>query len=425
MPEQPSQQEIQFEAIGFDERRYQIACAIGEHVGSLILTTDNDTYEKPGLSPDQAAIMDFISQHIGTPFEQADVSPYMSGPGTHRQARFNRAVFEEGTGLYRFFTQITGKNNLWKRGHGSFLQFGQAPYTPSLKTPAESSSGELTPAENHVLNLLMNGAVTMERTPEQELTERLADLLQVSPDAARTHLHATIDKLRHLLQHPTFELLELGSGKTATTVVWTNPAIIAPPKPSSHEDPPQTAQTIPGKHPRTPRHPDISVIRYSADYARRVDVAWSFTSDEGLIINGQHLPLQRNTVRLLLAMHPGTARASAGRTDWLSTREIHRLYTENTEVTKESYQGFVAWANWTFDTLNQIAPVILINNNRTRVSIRDSGTMYSFNHAGDWATWLQLTPSLFPAKMPDDFTIFSHPVAFKEPPPSRRRRRIE
>lgn len=267
----------------------------------------------------------------------------------------------------------------------------------------------------------MNGAVTQVRTPEPELVERLAHQLQLSPNTARALLHSTIEKLPHLLPDPTFELLA-GSGKNATTLVWTNPALVTPPS--------TLTKTQKYRRQTEAHHSQIAVVCYSPEHAERVDIPWDFTSEEGLTLNGQRMPLKPSTVKLLAAMQSGTGLVHAGHTEWLFMTEICGLYVKSTEFTEERFKSFVAWANWSFDMLNQMAPIILINNSyRTQIR-RDPATVYSFNHAGDWASWFRFPKSLFPIEAPADFSVFEEPVTFLDPPvpappPARIRRRTQ
>ena len=133
-------------------------------------------------------------------------------------------------------------------------------------------------------------------------------------------------------------------------------------------------------HPALPEELTSSIARHDAkDIATLPDMDWKFARSGELIIEGRTLPLNDEVTELLnILMYIGE-----GSYGWTPMSGINRRIHPGNKLQGEPFKGFMTRVNLIFDAVNQLVPLVLINNNESEER-RNARTLYCLNKVTSW-----------------------------------------
>lgn len=406
------QPQVGYEEVrSFDGRIYLVGI---EAAGVLSVASTLSEPQEIDLSYNQIVVARFAIDHIGIPFRGSEVRD--AGDNSLTKEQFNSAVFDKSTGLWSFFNDVAGYNNLWFRDR-NLHQLGDEsddsiPEEDSTEEPRPYSIAVNLKPEQEELITSSRGIIPEGGIREDELLERLSELHpEYSIPQLKEVLHSAIHRIRNNLGESSFGFKDVGRGAKGSRFITMDPDLSTAPK-VSHVNPTpiDMVDGTKGK-PRTaplnaPTVRDIRGKAIGSNALRRknrteydpvksregnMPVNWKIDR-ESFIVEGEVVEVHPDILRLVDCI------GQCGDT-WIRLADLAVIF-DGGRMSEVKFKKFVVWANIALDTINSVAPVVVVENfyRKTR---RDKSTLYKFNFKGDWDSITKRTPgeSVIPYKI--------------------------
>lgn len=397
--------DITLDGISVDPEKYQDVLGfegqmflVGVEAGILSVASAQREPQELELTYNQTVIARFAVEHTGSPFRSSDIINIGEQPIP--KAQFNEAVFDKSTGLWTFFNDIAGYNNLWYRDRNTH-QLG-AEQTQGVEIVDEEDLldeydvalfGDLSD-EQRVIMSAVRDLVPVDGIEEDELINQLCDLFpEHMPAQVKSLLHSSVHRIRNSHGSATFDFAVRGRGAQQRTVllmdtslstaedrpVSSNSTVLA----ESGTEPPHYAprSTLSRQYDRR-KAIGPNILSVSGDSQHYTDeeklankpIAWKISRD-GFIVNGESVDVHPDVLQLVHCI-------SIAGDQTIRFSDIATIFNGG-RMDETQFKRFVVWANLAIDRVNEIAPVIVINNHG-RAGRRDTGTTYRYNHRGEW-----------------------------------------
>lgn len=384
------------EVQGFDGSTY----AVRVEVGRLSVAQTKGRPAKLDLSPAQLLVAHFALKNTGQPFGCSDT--------TLPKNVFNEAVLDRAHGLSPFFDGVAGPQGLWYKDYRTHQlglgdeveeQTDRQPTLDTLDGACDNELGPLTDDQRQVAaalrRLVPGGGIELD-TLLDLLIVSLPQYADLKPELEAA-LSGVIHRVRNNRGRGSFDIKECSRrDRPNLTKVFMDPAlsITEPPaidtavqSTTTTEEPQRRARS---RRPTTRRAniseevPIIAGIRRqcSSSYdpeksrAENLPVSWHIGPD-GFVVEGEVIEVERDILRLI-----NTIKGFGDKAVRLS--EIGYRLNGNRYLESKDYGKFITWANMVIHGINELAPVIVIDNGG-RPGRRDSTTTYTFNVTSDWA----------------------------------------
>jgi hypothetical protein len=343
------------------------------------------------LSAPQLIIARYALDHIGEEFRKTDIDRSQTVPLP--KSVFNEAVFERELGLWPFFNMSTTPNMVWYKDHTTHQLGVDMSTAEEHQAEAQRETSDIEPLLTglsdeqrtviHVLREIIPDNGLEEELALNELCERLP---QFDRRVLEKLLHSSIHAIKNRnQQQPTLDFETRGRGTQARYIITMAEDLRPVAQNHTQTDQPEKEPSQDnGRLEILPNMigPTSGKLPYSeADKQSNRHIDWKIDRDR-FIVNGEEVYVLEDGLYLIDCIR---------RCGLTPTRlsSIARMFDSN--LSDQQFKRFVVWANIIIDGINQIAPVVAIDNlgNPDR---RHKYTTYTFNFSGQWTDIRKFVP---------------------------------